>query len=70
MLSVLVLRMKKRLSQGDLAKLAGVTNKTICAIEKGNVEPKHSTVEKIASALGVTAEYLYKYEKDLREGPK
>ncbi len=41
------------LSQVDLAKKAGVTEKTIIRLEKGRSGPKWQTLRKLAEALGV-----------------
>lgn len=46
-------REKKLLSQGELAKLAGVSRAQINRIESGKVDPRMSTVRKLIAALGV-----------------
>lgn len=46
-------REKKLLSQGELAKLAGVSRAQINRIEAGSADPRMSTVRKLIAALGV-----------------
>jgi DNA-binding XRE family transcriptional regulator len=41
------------LSQRDLAREAGVTQKTIVDLELGRIEPRLQTMRKIAAALGI-----------------
>jgi transcriptional regulator with XRE-family HTH domain len=53
MWSLRELRLRKSLSQRDLAREAGVTQKTVVDIEHGRVEPQPKTMRKIAAALGV-----------------
>ncbi len=48
-----VLRQRRALSQRDLAALAGVTPATIARLESGEVDARHVTVRKLASALKV-----------------
>ncbi len=45
------LRLKKNMSQGDLAKALGVDRAYISNIENGRMNPTLSTLEKIAGAL-------------------
>ncbi len=46
-------RLKKDLSQEELAFQAGVNKNTIWKIETGQVSPNVKTLEKIAHALGM-----------------
>ena len=46
------LRERKALTQDELADLAGVSRQTVVKIE-GGLEPRPSTVRKLAKALGV-----------------
>lgn len=48
------LREKRDLSQEALAAAAGVTGRTVSAIETGTANPTWATVKDIAAALGVT----------------
>lgn len=50
-LRVLQWRKRKNLTQGDLAGKCETTQQTIAKIEQGVVDPKLSTLEKIATAL-------------------
>lgn len=45
-------RLKKKMSQAKLAKLAGTGQAVISRLEGGNAKPSFSLVKKIASALG------------------
>ncbi len=46
-------RIRMTLSQRDLAREAGVTQKTIVDLELGRIEPRLQTMRKIAAALGI-----------------
>ena len=52
------LRRAKLVSQRELAKMAGVSQKTIVDIETGKTHPHPSTLRKIAVALKVQPETL------------
>ena len=54
------LRLKNKLSQGDLAKMLNVNRAYISNIENGRMNPTLSTLEKIAGALGVSSSELLK----------
>ena len=54
------LRLKKNLSQGDLAKALDVDRAYISNIENGRMNPTLSTLEKIAKALGISSSELLK----------
>ena len=51
-------RLKKKLSQGDVAKILGVHRSYISGLGRGMRNPSLLTVQKVAKALGVTAEKL------------
>ncbi|MFZ5365659.1 MAG: helix-turn-helix domain-containing protein [Patescibacteria group bacterium] len=53
-------RLKKKLSQGDVAKILGVHRTYISGLERGRRNPSLLTVQKIAKALGVPVENLLK----------
>jgi putative transcriptional regulator len=55
-------RAKRDLTQGDLAAMAGVTRRSINAIETGRMIPSVLLALKIARALGVTVEDLFRLE--------
>lgn len=57
-----VQRAMRDLTQADLAELAGVTRKSINAIETGNMVPSTILALKLARALGVTVEQLFSIE--------
>lgn len=46
-------RERRFLSQGDLADRAGLTRATVSRIELGRLQPRFSTVRRLAAALGV-----------------
>jgi transcriptional regulator with XRE-family HTH domain len=59
------LRDKLGMSQIELATQTGTTQAYISAIELGIIEnPSIDNARKIASALGVTLEYLFPVKKD------
>ena len=47
------LRVRRGLTQSELAKLAGTTQSTISLIENGDADPRTSTIGKIFNALSV-----------------
>ena len=51
-------RLKKKLSQGDVAKILGVHRSYISGLERGMRNPSLLTVQKVAKALNVTADKL------------
>ena len=52
-------REKNRLTQPELAKLLGVSTRTIASYESCNSYPRHQeTYEKLAEILGVSVDYL------------
>lgn len=68
MLSIKVLRMKRKITQIQLAEMAGLNPQQISDIERGIVkDPRRKTLEKIAKALNVSVEYLYDYDRELKE---
>ncbi len=46
-------RGKRKMSQLDLALKTGLTTRTVSRIECGIIDPKFSTLSKIAEALGM-----------------
>lgn len=54
------LRLKKNMSQGDLATALSVDRSYISNIENGRMNPTLSTLEKIAGALDISIETLIK----------
>lgn len=46
-------RMKRGLTQSAVAGRAGIPQQQVSAIETGSVDPRLSTVEAVASALGL-----------------
>ena len=55
---IITLRKEKGWSQGDLAKQSGVSREMIGKYERGEAVPSIEAAKKIASALGVTLDYL------------
>jgi putative transcriptional regulator len=55
-------RAKRDLTQAELADLAGVTRKSINAIEMGHMVPSTILALKLAKVLGVTVEELFSLE--------
>jgi transcriptional regulator with XRE-family HTH domain len=54
------IRTKKKLSQGDIARALDVHRAYISGIENGKRNPTLATIQKIADALGVSADELLK----------
>lgn len=56
------LRMKKGISQEELARIAGVSQPLIARLEKGDPQrtPTFETINKILNALGYTVEFNLK----------
>ena len=52
-------RLRKVLTQRELAELAGVTQSTVALIEAGRQSPRPTTVRKLAKGLGVRPEDLF-----------
>ena len=52
------LRLKKKMSQGDLATALSVDRAYISNIENGRMNPTLSTLEKVAGALGISSSEL------------
>ena len=59
-----VQRAMRDLTQADLASLAGVTRKSINAIETGKMVPSTILALKLATVLGTTVEALFSLERD------
>lgn len=57
-------RAMRDLTQADLAELAGVTRKSINAIETGKMVPSIILALKLAAALETSVEQLFKLEGD------
>jgi putative transcriptional regulator len=53
---------KNEMTQEDLAVKAGCTRQTIIALEQGKYVPSIELAFKIARALGVNLEEVFKYE--------
>ena len=61
-------RRRRAWTQVRLAHEAGVTVRTLHRIEGGIVEPRPSTLHKLADALGVRVEWLTEGEKPMVAG--
>jgi putative transcriptional regulator len=57
-------RAMRDLTQADLASMAGVTRRSVNAIETGNMVPSVILALKLARALGVTVDALFELEGD------
>ena len=58
------LRENKNLTQGELAKILGVSDKSISKWENGQAFPRIETFEKLAIALDTTVEDIFSASKD------
>ncbi len=54
------IRTKKKISQGDIARALSVHRAYISGIENGKRNPTLATIQKLANALGVSADELLK----------
>jgi transcriptional regulator with XRE-family HTH domain len=54
------IRERKKMSQGDICRALGFDRAQMSNIEAGKGNPTLSTIEKIASALGVSSDELLK----------
>lgn len=62
--TIKVERAKRDLTQADLAEMAGVTRRSVNAIETGRMIPSILLALKIARALGVPLETLFSLNGD------
>jgi transcriptional regulator with XRE-family HTH domain len=61
-------RLRKDITQRELADLAGISRTSMNQIEKGEtLDPRMSHLRKIAEALGVTMDYLAGREEEESE---
>jgi len=58
--NLLRIRTDKKISQGDIARLLGVSRGFISNIENGKTNPTLTTITKIANAIGVSNNELLK----------
>ena len=65
--TIKVQRAKKDLTQEQLARLVGVTRKTINTIEKGKYVPSTYLALKLSKVLDVTVEELFQLPSDSPE---
>ena len=56
--AVLAWRKRRAWTQRQLAEKAGMQHGNICRIERGNCEPRPTTIHRLAEALDVTVEEL------------
>lgn len=54
------IRVKKKLSQGDIARILKVHRSYVSGIERGVRNPSLKVIERIANALGVNIEKIVK----------
>lgn len=56
------IRIAKKISQVELAKILGVTKQSVSNWENENIQPSIEMLSKIADALAVTTDYLLSRE--------
>ena len=56
-----VLRVKKQLTQEDLAKMLGLSTSFVSNLERGVNAPSFETLERIAQALEVSVKALFDF---------
>lgn len=54
------IRIKKKMSQGDIARALDVHRAYVSGVENGKRNPTLATIQKLADALGVSADELLK----------
>ena len=59
------MRNEKKMTQEELAKILGVTNKTVSRWENGNYMPDLSLLKPLSEVLGVSLNELLSGEKDI-----
>ena len=59
------LRMKKKLTQVELAEKAHITQSTVQAYESGRAKPMYNTMVALANALEVDVDDLVNNEKNI-----
>lgn len=57
------IRIAKKISQVELAKILGVTKQSVSNWENDNIQPSVEMLSKIADALNVTTDYLLDRDK-------
>ncbi len=60
-------RKAQRLNQSQVAEIAGINTSTLSLIERSKRQPRQSTVNDIAKALGVPALLLYAFAMEADE---
>ena len=58
-LKLKICRIKKGLSQVELARMIGVTNQTISDYERGNSKPSYDNMAKLSKALDSKVDELF-----------
>lgn len=56
------IRLRKQLSQGDIARTLGIHRSYISGLERGMRNPSLLTIKKVAKVLGVKPKELLEYE--------
>ncbi len=67
---IVKLRNKKKLSQRDLENICGVKQPFIARIEKGNIDPRVTTILKILKPLGMTLAIVSEASKNKKNNKK
>jgi transcriptional regulator with XRE-family HTH domain len=72
MKTITELRMRRGMTQSDLANAAKISPAVIISIEKGHRIPRPASIRKVAAALGVEVHELWDAIKAARggDGPK
>lgn len=56
--AIRALRLKQRMTQGQLAEKCDMSTNAICNIELGRVNPPKNTVERLCDVFGIPTSYL------------
>ena len=68
--SIRNLRIKKSISQGELAKKCELSQNSISQIELGNKRPSPKNLKKICEILEISESILYLYSIDEKDVPE
>ena len=56
--------MKKGIKQEDLSRIVGISQNSLCGIERGKVDPRRSIMINLAKALDVPVQELFFSENE------
>ena len=63
-LNLKIARSKKGIKQEDLSRIVGISQNTLCGIERGKVDPRRSIMINLSKALDVPVQELFFSENE------